>query len=249
LKSEWFETFFQGPAVEFWTRAMPPALTLADADFLEKTLARGAPAHLLDIACGNGRHAIELARRGHTLTGVDLSSEFLEAARQASAAAGVAVEWQRGDMRELRLPEAAFDGAYCFGNSFGFLNHPNAEACLKAVARALRPGAKLIIETGTAAESVLSPGLPPKRWHHFGDMYILSECRYVAEWSRLDIDYTFLQGGHSETRSTCSYVMTAGALRELLEQAGFEVLAMQAGIAGAPFQLGSAPLLITAGKE
>src|SRR5207253_11147732 len=106
LKQEWFETFFEGPAVEFWTRAIPPVLTLAEADFLEKTLAPDGLARLLDVPCGNGRHAIELARRGYKMTGVDLSREFLEAARLQATEAGAAIDFQHGDMRALALHEA-----------------------------------------------------------------------------------------------------------------------------------------------
>ncbi len=76
MKTEWFETFFQGPAVEFWTRCIPPAVTLADVDFLLKTLKATPGARLLDVPCGNGRHSIELARRGYRMTGIDLSREF-----------------------------------------------------------------------------------------------------------------------------------------------------------------------------
>jgi len=254
LKAEWFETFFQGPAVEFWTRAMSPAFTLAEADFLEKTLAPEGRARLLDIPCGNGRHAIELARRGHSVTAVDLSQEFLDAARLGAKEAGVAVEFRHGDMRALDLPAAAFDGAYCLGNSFGYLNRANAEAFLKAVARALRTGAKLVIDTGTAAESVLSPGLnaaalTPKRWHRFGDIIILSECKYVAEHARLDIDYTFLHGGKAETRTTSSYVMTAAALRELLNGAGFDSVDMHGGFTGEPYGVGTARLVVVATRS
>jgi SAM-dependent methyltransferase len=251
LKSEWFETFFQGPAVEFWTRAIPPAVTLADADFLEKTLAPHGRAHLLDIPCGNGRHAIELARRGHQMTGVDLSQEFLDAARLGAKEAAVAVDFRRGDMRALDLAEAAFDGAYCLGNSLGYLNRANAEAFLKSLARALRPGAKLVIDTGTAAESVLSPGLnaaalTPKRWHRVGGLLMLSECRYVAEHARLDIDYTFLQNGTAETRPTSSYVFTGAALREMITGAGFDAVTMHGGFAGEPYQAGSPRLVLIA---
>ena len=245
MKSEWYETFFEGPAVEFWTRAIPPAMTLADADFLEKTLAPDGPARLLDIPCGNGRHALELARRGHTLTGFDLSPEFLDAARTSARTAGAVIEWLHGDMRNPVLPAAAFDGAYCFGNSFCYLNRTDAEAFLKAVATALRPGGKLAIATGAAAESIL-PTLLPQRWHRTGDLFVLSACRYVAEYSRLDIDYTFIKEGVAETRATCSYVMTTQGLRELLASAGFEVVSMHAGVAGEPYAVGSPGLILTA---
>ena len=148
LQHQWFETFFQGPAVDFWTRAIPPALTLADVDFLEKTFDVKQGARLLDVPCGNGRHSIELARRGYRVTGIDLSDEFLAAAR-----AELDADWRKGDMRELELESSTFDGAFCFGNSFGYLDHAGVESFLAALAGALKPAAKLVIETGVTAES------------------------------------------------------------------------------------------------
>ena len=245
MQAAWFETFFQGPAVEFWIRAMPPALTILEVEFLEKTLAAGGGSRLLDIPCGNGRHSMELARRGYRITAVDLSREFLDAGRRAAAEARVEIDWRHGDMRALDLPEAAFDGAFCMGNSFGYLDAANARAFLGSVAKALRPGGRLAVDTGVAAESIL-PSLRAKWWHRFGDLVVLSECRYAAEDSRLDIDYTFIQGIAQETRPTSSYVVTVAELRRMLDGAGFDVIAIQGGFAGEPFQLGSRLVLTAA---
>ena len=240
MKSEWFETFFQGPAVDFWTRAMTPALTLADADFLEKIFGVKPGARLLDVPCGNGRHSIELARRGYRITGIDLSEEMLAAAR-----AELAADWRRGDMRALDLEPSAFDGAFCFGNSFGYLDHTGVTAFFAALAGALRPRAKLVIETGVAAESIL-PTLVQKRWHRLGDLLILSENRYDARHGRLDIDYTFVRGGLIEARPTSSYVFTVAEIARMLANAGFAVEGLNGSVAGEPFQLGTPRLLITA---
>ena len=240
LQHQWFETFFQGPAVEFWTNAMTPALTLADVDFLEKTFDVKPGAHLLDVPCGNGRHSIELARRGYRITGIDLSQELLAAARSELDA-----DWRFGDMRALELESSAFDGAFCFGNSFGYLDYEGAGAFLSSIAGALKPGAKLAIETGVAAESIL-PTIVAKRWHRFGDLFIVSENRYDAAASRLDIDYTFIRNGTIETRPAASYVFTVAEIGRMLESAGFEVLTRNSGLAGEPYQLGSPRLIITA---
>jgi len=240
LKTEWFETFFQGPAVEFWTRCMPPALAVADADFIQNAMEAAPGARLLDVPCGNGRHSIELARRGYRMTGIDLSHEFLEAARSQ-----IEGDWRFGDMRDLKLEPEAFDGAFCFGNSFCYLDYANAGAFLKALGGAIKPGGRLAIETGTVAEAIL-PALLQKRWHRFGDILMLSECKYVAAASRMDIEYTFIQGGVVETRPTSSYVFTAAELGRMLDSAGFEVVALNGSVAGDPFQLGSRELVITA---
>jgi SAM-dependent methyltransferase len=239
-KHEWFETFFQGAAVDFWTRAMTPTLTVADADFLEKTFGVEPGARLLDVPCGNGRHSIELARRGYLITGIDLSREFLAAAR-----AELEADWRSGDMRALELEDLAYDGAFCFGNSFGYLDATGAAAFLSALAAALKPGAKLVIETGVCAESIL-PALLQKRWHRLGDLMILSENRYDPWESRLDIDYTFVRDGTVETRPAASYVLTTAELRRMLAAVGFDVLALHGGVMGEPFQLGSPRLVMIA---
>jgi SAM-dependent methyltransferase len=243
LKSAWFETFFQGAAVEFWTRILPPALANQEADFLVRTLGREPGARFLDVPCGNGRHAIELARRGYRVTGVDLSDEFLAAARMASTGVD-GLEWLKGDMRDLHL-SGRYSGAYCFGNSFGYLDYTGAQAFLSGVAGALEPGSRLVIDTGVTAENIQSV-LQTRRWHRTGDLVVLSEARYVAEASRLDIDYTFIEGGRMETRSSSSYLVTVAELTRLLAGAGFTVVSLAGGLAGEPFDLGPHGLILTA---
>jgi SAM-dependent methyltransferase len=226
---------------------MTPALTLADVDFLEKTFDVNPGARLLDVPCGNGRHSIELARRGYRITGIDLSDEFLAAAR-----AELDADWRKGDMRDLLsdglLEPSTFDSAFCFGNSFGYLDHDGVVAFLSALAGALKPGAKLVIETGVTAESIL-PTLVQKRWHRLGDLMILSENRYDPWESKLNIDYTFVRGDSIETRPTASCVFTSAEIRRMLEAAGFNTLSLQGGMAGEPYQLGSPRLVIIAQRR
>jgi len=248
LQPQWFETFFTGVAVEFWNRAIPPAVTLAEVDFLERTLAAPAGGALLDIPCGGGRHSIELARRGYRMAGVDLSGDFLTQARTLAEEAGVSVDLRAGDMRNPELAEQSFDGAFCFGNSLPYLDRTGLQHFFGALQRAIRPGGKLVIDTGCAAESIL-PTLQRQRWHRFGDIVVLSAATYAAEESRLDIDYTFIQGDVTETRPASSYVFTAAELKRLLADAGFAVLSLNGGIAGERFELATPRLVLTARRE
>jgi len=247
MQQEWFETFFQGLFVEIWDRLMTPEMTSHEADYLHRTLAGSAEARLADIACGNGRHAIELARRGCQVTAVDLSQEFRALGQRRAAEAGVEIEWRHGDMRALNLEPGAFDGAYCMGNSFCYLDYANVQRFLGGIAIGLRPGGMLVIDHGTAAESIL-PSIVQKRWFLIGDIYMLSECRPAPEASRLDIEYTCMRGGVIERQMTSSYVMTAAELRRGFEQAGFDLIAMNSGWAGEPYQLGSR-LVLTARRR
>ena len=243
MQSNWQEAFFRGVALDAWRRITTPEMTRSDADFLEKTLGAVKGAHLLDIPCGNGRHAIELANRGYQMTGLDLSEEFIAEAQSKSAA----VRWVRGDMRALSW-EAEFDGAYCFGNSFGYFGAAEARAFLAAVARALRPGAKLVIDGGMAAESIL-PNRVSSRWFRLGDLFMLSENRYDPMESRMDIDYTFVHDGKVETRPTSSYCFTTGELCRMHRDAGLEPVELLSSMTGEPYQLGSPRLILVSAKQ
>jgi SAM-dependent methyltransferase len=126
--------------------------TSAEVDFIVAECGLPPGSHILDMGCGTGRHAVELARRGYRVTGVDIAAGMLNEAREAADAAGVTVEWIAADATRFTTEER-FDAALCLcGGGFGILNldddpaaHDRAVLC--AIAAALRPGAPLILTT------------------------------------------------------------------------------------------------------
>ena len=244
MHSNWQEPFFRGVALDAWRRIVNPEMTRTEVDFLERVLEISPGAQLLDVPCGNGRHSIEFAGRGFRMTGLDLSEEFIAEARGATL---LPVRWMRADMRDLSWV-SAFDGAYCFGNSFCYLGCPEAQQFLAGVARGLRPGARFVVDTGMAAESIL-PSLARTRWFRLGDILMLSENRYDPAESRLDIDYTFVQGGVVETRPTSSYVFTAAELCRMHREAGLEPVSLLGSTNAGAYQLGSPRLILVSAKQ
>jgi SAM-dependent methyltransferase len=244
MQSNWQVDFFRGVALELWRRVMTPEQTRTEVEFLERVLRIAPEAQVLDVPCGNGRHALELANRGYSMTGVDLSEEFIAEVRSKSSSPP---RWICGDMCELPWT-SEFDAAYCFGNSFGYLDRANAGKFLARIARALKPRGRFAVETGMAAESIL-PGLLKTRWFKAGDIFMLSENQYHPAEGRLDIDYTFIQSGAVETRPTCSYVFTAAELCRMHAEAGLEPLDLLGSTAGEPFQLGSPRLILISEKR
>ena len=96
--------------MDAWHRAQSPEITQAEAQFLEQLLElHDGPKRLLDVPCGDGRHAIELAKLGHRVTAVDRASDNAVKARERAAAAGVRLDFVLGDMRAL--PELS-DGKF-----------------------------------------------------------------------------------------------------------------------------------------
>ena len=128
---------------------MPAEYTRNEADEIERLLGVAAGAELLTSLAGRGA-VVELAARAYRVTGADLPPECLGHARSADVDRRVA--WEQRDMRDLPWP-ARFDAAFCFGNSFGYLEDEGDEAFLRSVAAVLKPGGKFVLETPMVIES------------------------------------------------------------------------------------------------
>jgi SAM-dependent methyltransferase len=217
--SSWWEHFFEGAAVDLWLRAVPPDHSEREADLIAGALGAAAGAELLDVPCGGGRLSLALCRRGYRMTGVDWSVEFLNHARAVEGAGAVA--WERRDMRDLPW-RSRFDGAFCFGNSFGYLDDEGNAAFLRAVAATLKPGARFILETPMVLENLLGH-IQERAWWQVGDMRLLVVNKYDAGTQRLDTEYTFLSDGRCEVKSGSHRTFTFRELVDLLEGAGFAV--------------------------
>jgi SAM-dependent methyltransferase len=202
-----------------WLQALPAHQTLRDADRLARLLAASPGAEVLDVPCGAGRLALPLAERGYRVTGVDWSSEFLGHARQRDT--GQRVTWERRDMRDLPW-RARFDGVFCTGNSFGYLDDEGNAAFLQAVRAALKPGGRFVLETPMVLENVLNH-LHTRSWWKAGDVYLLVEGQYDPARSRVDIEYTFVSDGRVEARRGSHRAYTYKELVGLLTASGFAV--------------------------
>jgi SAM-dependent methyltransferase len=241
--NDWTHDFFHGLAVDFWLAVAPPPD--GDLPFLENAFGAPAGQAILDVACGAGRHSIALARRGYAVTGVDSSATCLaEAERRAE---DVPVEWHRGDMQALPWRDR-FDGALCFGNSFGYSDREGTRAFLRTLAASLKPGAAFVLESGAIAESLL-PTLQTRRWMEVGDILFFSSATYDPSASRLDVDYSFVRGAVRESRTAHTWIFTIGELRELFAGAGLIVEQLSSTPAGDPFRLGDPRLLLVARKK
>ncbi len=244
MQNNWYANFFHGVALDMWRAAVTPEMTEKDADFLAEALALPPGKRVLDVPCGNGRHSLALAKRGFAVTGVDLSAEFIDEAKTRAATDSIPAQFECSDMRDL--PQSPmFDGAFCFGNSFAYLDHEGSRAFLKAVAQALKPEARFVLETGLAAESIL-PNFVERSWMELGDMLFLTSRRYNASESQIELEYTFIRNGIRETRPATYWIYTVAEIRRMLHDAGLLALATYAGLDKTPYRLGSPRLLLVA---
>jgi SAM-dependent methyltransferase len=244
---EWWRTFFSGAAVDMWPRVPTEGQNRAEADSLERVLRLAPGSRVLDVPCGGGRHSVELATRGFSATGVDLSTEFLDAARTASSARAVDVAWEHREMRDLPWC-GHFDAAFCFGNSFAYLDDQGNATFLAAVARALKPGGRFALETGIVAEAFL-PHFQKRRWYEIGDLLFLVQNQYQHARGGFDTEYIFVKEGQVERRHGWQRVYTFNELARLFEAAGFGEIEGFGSLSLEPFQIGSPVLYLTATRQ
>ena len=247
MQTNWWENFFHGVALDFWRAVVSEEQTRGEADFIQKQLQLSAGTSVLDVPCGNGRLSIELARRGFLLTGVDIAGEFIAEARMKSSAAGVPIDWYERDMRELPWT-GEFDGAFCFGNSFGYLDDEADADFLRAVSQTLKPGSRFVIDAPAVAECVF-PNFQPNRSIEIAGIAVSIEHRYDHERGRMFNDFTFTRNGIEDKRPSSQRIYTYLELTKLLRQVGFKVIAACASLEEDPFKLGAHRLLLISEKQ
>jgi SAM-dependent methyltransferase len=243
--SDWWKGFFTGLMVDFWKVAIPAERTVAETAFFERVLRLAPGSRVLDVPCGHGRHCLELSRRGHRVTGLDYSEEFLAAARASAAVQGIAIDWRQGDMRALpALPP--FDAALCAGSSFGFFDDAGNQAFLEGVAGLLRRGARFLIDTGWVAESVL-PNFHDRLDMEVAGIRFHAENRYDPLSGSVESRFTATRGDRSESRPARQRVYTCRELVGMVAAAGFGGGVEAFGSEGGePFRLGSQRLILVA---
>jgi 2-polyprenyl-3-methyl-5-hydroxy-6-metoxy-1,4-benzoquinol methylase len=146
-KKQWYELLFENYADNYDKEIFTQG-TIGECDFIEKEINFNKKLNIIDIGCGTGRHSIELAKRGYTITGIDLSESLLEKAGKKAALHGLSIEFLHHDARNLPF-ENQFDVAImlCEG---GFplmeTDEMNFEI-LKNVSKALKQKSKFIFTT------------------------------------------------------------------------------------------------------
>ena len=141
----WYKTFYDEHYLKEYASGFTPERAQREVGFVNRTLNLPEGARILDLCCGHGRHTVELAAAGYSMVGQDLSATFLDLAKDAAAARDLQIQFVRADMREIPF-EAEFDAVINMFTAFGYFDDAENQKVLDAVARALKPGGKLLID-------------------------------------------------------------------------------------------------------
>ena len=223
-KSDW-ETFFDGHAPEYMHNSFTRD-TLNEAAFLVGELNVPQGSQILDVGCGTGRHAVELAKRGFQVTGVDLSSGMLAQAQDAARRAGVEVTWIHADATRFSSPRL-FDAAVCLcEGAFSLLSleddpHEHDRMILTAVDAALKPGARFILTALNGLAKIRQFTQEDVASGRFDPLTLVET---------FTVDWETPEGRRSLQVRERGYLPQE--LAGLMEQAGFEVEHLWGGTAG-----------------
>lgn len=177
----WFEEIFD----EDYLRTLPfltPQATQFEANFVMESLGVESGAQILDVGCGYGRHAMELAAHGYHVVGLDSSLPLLLRGADEAQRRGLTINFVHGDMREMTF-ESQFDGAYCLFSSFGYFDDETNKRTAQNIAKALKPGARFVVEV--LNRDYLVADLPSRVWWEGDGCVVLEEVEFNYFSSRI----------------------------------------------------------------
>jgi D-alanine-D-alanine ligase len=182
LPADWWRTLFNALYLETDGDVFEnDRNTAAEVDLLVGGTGLQPADRILDLCCGQGRHALELARRGFRhVTGLDCSRYLIRLARKRARQYGLAVSFHEGDARNCHFDAGEFDCACILGNSFGYFERPEDDlAVLKAVRRALTVGGRLAMDLMDG--EWLRRHFEPRSWEWIGRNRFVCRERSLAD--------------------------------------------------------------------
>ena len=222
----WFVDLFD----EDYLRTLPfltPQATQAEAEFVIDTLTLAPGAQVLDVGCGYGRHAMELAARGFHVVGLDLSTPLLLRGGEEAARRNLTINFIRGDMRELDF-ENQFDAAYCLFSTFGYFDDETNKKALQNIARALKPNGKVVIEI--LNRDYLISDLPTRVWWEGDGCVVLEEVELNYFSSRIQVNRSVVfDDGRQLEQEISVRAYSLHEVGKLMHAAGFRVLEVSGG--------------------
>ena len=217
--SEWWRGWFGPGYLELYDETLRER-TPREIDQLERLLQLRPPRRILDLPCGQGRHAIELARRGYDVTGVDLSPYLLEVAKARATEAGVRVRWLLRDMRDA-IKGDPFDIIVNLFTSFGyFAEEADDRLVVRAAASMLKPDGRFLLEVINGERLMAS--FQERERFTVGQIAVMERRSLDAAARRMVVERTVTSSNRSEVNVHVLRLYSGRELREILTAEGFE---------------------------
>lgn len=207
--------------------------TMKEVDFILEALHLQGRERILDLACGFGRHALELARRGYAVVGVDYTAAYIADARQTAAQEQLTAEFRHTSVLDVAFHEEfdvvlnMADGAIGY-----FLTEAENLKLFDVIGNALRPGGKHVM--GVCSADYAIKHFPKRNWEAGRQSLSLADFYWNAAVSRMIYRSRVLKFGEvlepfpdqfpvDDNPGTRLY--TLNELRQILSQRGLQITA------------------------
>ena len=240
IPDDWHRDFFGGLWLEVQRQSFAAEDNKEIIESITGILQLPEASTILDVPCGDGRIALELAARGFELSGVERHPEMMQRAMSAATERGLDIRWHQQDMWEMDAG-ANFAAALCLWTSLGYGSRAQDQQFLDAVGRNLAADGLFLFETHVY-ETLLSD-FEERVWRWAGDVLVAEQREFDTEDGRLLTDWTFSRGGEQERKQSAIQLYTSRELDSMLGLAGMKTVASWGSWDLDAFEVG-APILI-----
>ena len=245
FSDEWYRDWFGEDYLKVYPHRDQQE-AVAQVAFVEKVLPLSPGAAVLDLGCGNGRHARELSRRGYEVTCLDLSSVLLKMAHKKGTHTGCCPRFVQADMRRLPF-RSTFDAVMSFFTTFGYFESDSENLkTLLAIRDVLRPGG-FFMQDYMNRDYVLGH-LVPQDVRRENGYEVVQERRYDEQRRRIEKKIKLVEGEKQRHYFESVRLYSLAEMKTLLSRAGLVVDHAYGDFDGSPFAADS-PRLILAGHK
>lgn len=217
---------------------------IVELSCLEDRLKAGGK--IVDLCCGMGRISNELARRGFSLSGVDITKSYLDAASEDASIENLSVNYIHEDVRFFKKP-GYFDLALNLYISFGYFDEPEDDILfIKNAFDSLKPGGVFMIEL-LGKEIAARDFIEGEAFDRAG-FVVATEYKILGNWEQLQNTWTISNGAFRAQKVFTQRLYAATELEAMLLKAGFSSVKIYGGWDGIPYDEYARILIVVARK-
>lgn len=225
VRPDWWRTIFNSLYLKTDADVVEDqAITATEIDQILQILHPPTDARILDLACGQGRHALEMARREFTgIEGMDRSHYLIQRARSIAKKVNLRIKFREGDARKIIWPADTMDFLLILGNSFGYFETAHEDLkVLQEVFRVLKPWGKVLVDVTNG--QFLRDNYQPRSWEWIDKNYFVCRERSLSRDNDRLISrevITHVERGVIEDRFYAERLYSEESLTALFKAAGF----------------------------
>jgi SAM-dependent methyltransferase len=223
-----------------------PAETKKEIDQMISLTGFSLNSKILDLCCGQGRHSLELAKRGFEVTGVDRTMRYLEKAKSEASEKDISIEFIKDDMRNFQRSNY-FNAIIIMYTSFGYFEdqNENMKVLCNSFSSLKKKGLLLIDVVG---KEILQRKFTERESFELDGITYIEERKVINNWSRIENRWIMLKDNLQKEFKLSHWIYSENELKKMLGNAGFSSVKIFGDLAGKKYDENAERLIAIAVK-